>query len=165
MHENGSTDTNDGRGQDLLGFQLQRGADLGKKRGDGEPDKERDEETPPRAVVGTHVGAGETAKLDFRGLVSLVGVDVKTVLRVLLPFSLWLSSRCKKVKESIPKDFDSNPSTPSCCAWATHPSIYPSIISWWCWWWCYKDEITRSDSTYGSYSVNFSHFDCLLWFF
>jgi hypothetical protein len=39
-------------------------------------------------VEGSHVRTGETAKLDFRGLVILVGVDLKTVLRVLLPFFL-----------------------------------------------------------------------------
>ena len=53
--------------------------DLGKKRSDGEPDEKGNEETQPREVEGSHVRAGEAAKLDLGGSVILIRVDVKGV--------------------------------------------------------------------------------------
>ena len=71
----------------LLG-QTKGGTDLTEKRGNSEPDEESDEETPPRAVEGSHVGTREVAELDLTGSVILFGIDLKGVLVVLLPFSL-----------------------------------------------------------------------------
>ena len=65
--------------------------DLTKKRGNGEPDEEGDEKSPPRAVEGPHVWAREVAELDLGRSVILVWVDLKGVLVVLFPLSL---SKC-----------------------------------------------------------------------
>lgn len=56
-HCDGSSDTNNGRSPDLLLAQSKILLDLGKKRGNGEPDEKGNEETEPREVEGSHVGA------------------------------------------------------------------------------------------------------------
>lgn len=88
-HADGTGDGDDGGGPDLLLGDAKVRADLGKKRGDGEPDEEGNEEAPPRAVEGAHVRAGEVAKLDLLGLVILVGVDLEDVGLVLLGLRLY----------------------------------------------------------------------------
>jgi len=95
-HENGSSDTDDRRGPDFLLGQIQSGTDLGKKRGNGEPDEEGNEETQPGEVEGSHVWAREVAKLDLISSVILFGVDLKLVRVVFLPFSLWLATNNEK---------------------------------------------------------------------
>ena len=82
-HEDGSGDADNRRSPDLLLGQVEGRPDLREKRSDGEPDEEGDEETPPRAVEGTHVWAGEVAQLDLAGLVILVGVDLQGVSLIL----------------------------------------------------------------------------------
>ena len=87
-HEDGSTYTDNGGSPDLLLGESKIVTDLREKRGDGEPDEESAEETPPRAVEGTHVRAGKRAKLDGGSLVILVRVDINVVGVVFLPLSL-----------------------------------------------------------------------------
>ena len=87
-HKDGASDANDGRGPDLLRRQVERHADLLEKRRDGEPDEEGNKEGPPSAVEDSHVGAGERAHLDLRGLVVLIRVDSDVVRLVLLPATL-----------------------------------------------------------------------------
>ena len=87
-HEDGSTNTDNARGPDFFLGKRESSTDLGKKRSDGEPDEKGNEETQPREVEGSHVRAGEAAKLDLGGSVILIRVDVKGVGVVLLPFGL-----------------------------------------------------------------------------
>ena len=87
-HENCSSDSSNGRSPDLLLGEGKIVSDFREKRGDGEPDKEGNEETPPGHVEGTHVGAGERAELDGSSSVILVGIDIDVVLVVLLPLGL-----------------------------------------------------------------------------
>lgn len=85
-HEDGSSDTNNGGGPDLLLGEPKGILDLTKKGGDSEPDEEGNEKSPPRVVKCSHVRAGKVAKLDLRGSVILVGVDGKDVRLVRLIF-------------------------------------------------------------------------------
>ena len=64
------------------------GLDFSQERGNGEPNEESNEETPPRHVECTHVRASKRTKLDGGGLVVLVGVNIDIVLVVLLPLGL-----------------------------------------------------------------------------
>jgi len=84
-HQNGSSDTDNGGCPDLLLGQSQCFLDFTQKRSDCEPDEKGNEETPPRHVEGSHVGACERAELDGLGSVILVGIDLDPVLVVLLP--------------------------------------------------------------------------------
>merc|ERR1719446_462476 len=86
-HEDGSSDSSNGGSPDLLLGKVKILLDLGQERSNGEPDEEGNEETPPRHVEGSHVGAGERTKLDGGGLVILVRIDIDPVLVVLLPLS------------------------------------------------------------------------------
>jgi hypothetical protein len=94
-HEDGSTDTDDRRGPELLLVQAQGDLDLGKKRSNGEPDEKGNEETQPREVEGSHVGTREVAKLDLISSVILIRVDDKSVRIVLFPFGLSLAKKIK----------------------------------------------------------------------
>lgn len=87
-HENCSSDSSNGRSPDLLLGEGKIISDFREKRGDGEPDEEGNEETPPGHVEGTHVGTGERAELDSSGSVILVGIDINVVRVVLLPLGL-----------------------------------------------------------------------------
>ncbi|CAM9341566.1 unnamed protein product, partial [Ectocarpus sp. 8 AP-2014] len=51
------------------------GLDLLHEGGEGEPGDEGHEETEPREVEGSHVGASEAVELEHGGLVLLLGVD------------------------------------------------------------------------------------------
>ena len=92
-HEDGSTYTDNVGGPKLFLGEIKSVLDLSEKRSNGEPNEKGNEKAPPRAVEGTHVGAGEVAKLDLSGLVVLVGIDVHSVSIILLP------SRLCKIKE------------------------------------------------------------------
>jgi hypothetical protein len=83
-HEDGSSDTDNGGSPELLLGEIKGVLDLRQERGNGEPDEESNEETPPRAVEGSHVRASKTAKLDLSSLVILVRVDGDRVGLVLL---------------------------------------------------------------------------------
>ncbi len=87
-HEDGSSDRANVGSPDLLLVKVETLLYLGQKRSDGEPDEERSEEAEPRAVEGTHVWAGEVAKLDFSGFIILVGVDFECVGLILLDVGL-----------------------------------------------------------------------------
>lgn len=87
-HEDGSSDRANVGSPDLLLVKVETLLYLGQKRSDGEPDEERSEEAEPRAVEGTHVWAGEVAKLDFCGFIILVGVDFECVGLILLDVGL-----------------------------------------------------------------------------
>jgi hypothetical protein len=97
-HKDGSTNTDNRRSPDFFLGQTKRIADLTKKRSDGEPDEKGDEEAQPRKVEGSHVGTRKVAKLDLSGSVILIGIDLKGVLLVLLPFGLQ-SSKCHETEE------------------------------------------------------------------
>jgi len=84
-HKDGTSNTDDGRGPNLLLGKAESGTDLREERRNGEPDEKGDEETPPGAVEGSHVGSREVAELDFGRLVILVGIDSDRVRAVLLP--------------------------------------------------------------------------------
>jgi len=86
-HEDSTSDSDNGGSPDFLLGQTKIDLDLGKKRSNGEPNEEGDEKSPPGAVEGSHVRAGEGTKLDSGGLVILVGVDLNGVFRVCLPLS------------------------------------------------------------------------------
>jgi hypothetical protein len=85
-HEDGSPDTDNGGSPEFLLGKVKGDLDFRKEWGNGEPDEKGNEETPPRAVEGSHVRASKTAKLDLGGLVILVRVDVDRVRLVLLEF-------------------------------------------------------------------------------
>ena len=87
-HEDGSTNTNNGGGPDFLLANTQVITDLREQRSNSEPDEEGNEETRPRVVESTHVGASKRHQLDLSGLIILIRVNFDMVLRVLLPFSL-----------------------------------------------------------------------------
>ena len=87
-HEDSSSDRADVGCPDLLLVKVESFLNLRHKRSDGEPDEESGEKAKPGAVEGTHVWAGEVAKLDFSGLVILVGVDIECVCLILLDFGL-----------------------------------------------------------------------------
>ena len=86
--KNGSSYTTDTGRPNLELSQCKSLTDFWKKGGGCEPDEESNEEAEPRAVEGTHVWAGEVAKLDFSSFVILVGVDIELICLVLLPFGL-----------------------------------------------------------------------------
>ena len=87
-HEDGSSDSGNGGSPDFLLGEAKIGLDFSQERGNGEPNEESNEETPPRHVECTHVRASKRTKLDGGGLVVLVGVNIDIVLVVLLPLGL-----------------------------------------------------------------------------
>jgi len=87
-HEDGPPNTDNTRGPKFLLGKSESNLDFGKKRGDGKPDEESNEETQPRKVEGSHVWAREVAKLDLGSFIILLRIDFKCVSIVLLPFGL-----------------------------------------------------------------------------
>jgi hypothetical protein len=61
-HQNGPADTCNGRSPHFLLGQVKIVTDLREERRDGEPNKEGDQEGPPRAVEGSHVRSSKAAK-------------------------------------------------------------------------------------------------------
>jgi len=92
-HKDCSTNSNNRRSPDFLLGNLEGILDLRKERSNGKPDEESNEETPPRAVEGSHVWAGKAAKLDLRGLVILIWVDIDGIGLVFLDLLRLLRKR------------------------------------------------------------------------
>lgn len=84
--KNGSSYTTDTGRPNLELSQCKSLTDFWKKGGGCEPDEESNEEIPPRAVEGTHMGPGKRAKLDFISFVIIVRVYLKSVGLVLFQF-------------------------------------------------------------------------------
>ncbi len=94
-HDDGSGNGANVGGPDILLADVERNLYLGKKRGDGEPNEESNEESPPRAMESTHVGSGEVAKLDFGCLIILVGVNLTDVSLVFLELVVLMFDCCR----------------------------------------------------------------------
>ena len=92
-HKDCSTNSNNRRSPDFLLGNFEGILDLRKERSNGKPDEESNEETPPRAVEGSHVWAGKAAKLDLRGLVILIWVDTDGIGLVFLDLLRLLRKR------------------------------------------------------------------------
>lgn len=84
-YTNRRPNTCDGTGPDFFLGQPQIGTDLGEQRRNGEPNEERDEEGPPRAMKGTHMRAGKATQSNFSCFIILLGVRIKLIGWVFLP--------------------------------------------------------------------------------
>jgi len=84
-HQNGSSHTHNAGCPDLLLVQVQSHTNLGQQRGDGKPNEEGNEESPPTAVKGTHMGTCKAAEFDLGRLEILIGIDDDMELIVLFP--------------------------------------------------------------------------------
>jgi hypothetical protein len=98
-HEDGSSHTDNRGSPELLLGKVKGDLDFRKEGGNREPDEKGNEETPPRAMEGSHVRASKTAKLDLGSLVILVRVDRDRVGLVLLNL-LRLKWEVKRKKAS-----------------------------------------------------------------